>query len=316
MLEDERRRDAIRAAKLYYLDDHNQSWIAGELGVSRATVSRLLRYAREQGLVEIHIKDPLEDEVTLAEELRDRYHLAAVKIVATGQATGEEKGALVGQAAASYLETIVENGDTIGIGWGKTIHQVALALRPEPLIDVRVVQMKGAANNQEQPTYAYESIQAFATAFHTFPEYLPLPVIFDQATTKQLVESDRQIARVIELGNRAPIAVFTVGTVRDSALLFKLGYFTKEEQNFLQQHAVGDVFSRFIDRDGQIVSPTINDRTIGIQLDQLRQKKHSVLVATGLAKVPAVAAALTGGYANALVIDQDAAMELIRMGAR
>ena len=37
MLEDERRRDAIRAAKLYYLDDHNQSWIAGELGVSRAT---------------------------------------------------------------------------------------------------------------------------------------------------------------------------------------------------------------------------------------------------------------------------------------
>ncbi len=49
----------------------------------------------------------------------------------------------------------------------------------------------------------------------------------------------------MKLGEQSNIAVFTVGTVRDSALLFKLGYFTKQEQLTLQHEAVGDVFSRF-----------------------------------------------------------------------
>lgn len=63
-----------------------------------------------------------------------------------------------------------------------------------------------------------------------------------------------------------------MGTVRDSALLFKLGYFTKQEQLTLQHEAVGDVFSRFIDSKGQIVNEDINQRTIGIALPELRKK--------------------------------------------
>ena len=79
----------------------------------------------------------------------------------------------------------------------------------------------------------------------------------------------------------------------------------------MQDHAVGDVFSRFIDEDGKIVCDEINQRTIGIQLSDLTTKDHSILVVTGEAKVAAIDAALRGKYANTLIIDQHTAQQLI-----
>ena len=48
----------VRAARLYYLDGLSQSDVATALGVSRASVSRILSAARDQGIVEIRIHDP------------------------------------------------------------------------------------------------------------------------------------------------------------------------------------------------------------------------------------------------------------------
>ena len=70
-------------------------------------------------------------------------------------------------------------------------------------------------------------------------------------------------------------------------------------------------FSRFIDSKGQIVNEDINQRTIGIALPELRKKKHSILVAANVAKVPAVHGVLTASYANTLVIDQESANSLV-----
>lgn len=76
---------------------------------------------------------------------------------------------------------------------------------------------------------------------------------------------------------------------------------------------MGDIFSRYIDENGEVVDPQLNQRTIGIDLDNLRQKEHSILVAAGDAKVPAVQAALRGGYPNCLIIDQHAAAQLLKV---
>ena len=93
-----------------------------------------------------------------------------------------------------------------------------------------------------------ETVNIFANAFlipfHSICRY-QLSLITQK--TRELVANDTHIKHIMKLGEQSNIAVFTVGTVRDSALLFKLGYFTKQEQLTLQHEAVGDVFSRFID---------------------------------------------------------------------
>lgn len=306
--------NALKVARLYYQNDWSQSDIATELQISRATVSRLLQYARDAGVVRIQIMDPQLPITTLTAALRARYQLKDLVIVPTTPGAGNTLLTQVGAGAANYIESIVKNDDIIGIGWGKTIHQVANQLDPKDVGGVTVVQMKGSVANSHSNNYAFESVNTFANAFRTQPQYLPLPVIFDHQQTKELVEQDTHIRHIIELGRKANIAVFTVGTVRDSALLFKLGYFTAKEQSALQRQAVGDVFSRFIDVNGQIVDADINQRTIGIALDELPAKEHSILVAANSAKVPAIHGALTAHYANTLIVDQATAADLVDYG--
>lgn len=256
----------------------------------------------------IKIHNPLAPLHQLQGDLMAKYPNLKQAIIVPGKSNPLEE---VGIAGAHYIEKIGKNDDIIGLGWGKTVYQVALHITPKDVSGIKVVQMKGSMANTETRNYAFETVNTFASAFNTLPQYLPVPVIFDHAKTKELVANDTHIKYILKLGQQANIAVFTVGTVRDSALLFRLGYFTEREQKILQREAVGDIFSRFIDARGQIVNQDINERTIGIRLAALKKKKHSILVAANVAKVPAIHGALVAGYANTLVIDQESANDLL-----
>ncbi len=87
------------------------------------------------------------------------------------------------------------------------------------------------------------------------PRYLPLPVVFDNADVKRMVEKDRHIERIIEMGKQANIALFTVGTVRDEALLFRLGYFNEEEKALLKNRLSGISVHAFLMRKGTFAAP-------------------------------------------------------------
>ncbi|WP_373816761.1 sugar-binding domain-containing protein, partial [Jeotgalibaca porci] len=140
---------------------------------------------------------------------------------------------------------------------------------------------------------------------------LPLPTIFDEVETKEIVESDRFMSRILKLGREADIAVFSAGTVRKNALLFQLDYLTDSEKESLRKHATGDIVSRFIDSEGKIVDEELNNRTVGIQLEELKDIKHSILIASGTSKVSGVHATLTGGYCNHVIIDTLLAQNLL-----
>lgn len=60
-----------------------------------------------------------------------------------------------------------------------------------------------------------------------------------------MVEADRHIKNIIELGKKANIAIFTVGTVRDEALLFRLGYFSDQEKARLKKKQWAILFAIF-----------------------------------------------------------------------
>lgn len=310
-MENDKRRLSIEAARMYYISDYSQQEIANRLGVSRPTVSRLLQHAKEQGYVRISIVDPLEDLHTLAERVKVKYEIDAVLVCHSPQNEYQEIQEHISRKAADYLYETVKDADIIGVTWGTTMHKVALHLRHKQLRGVEVVQLKGGVSHSRANTYAAETVHLFAEAYDTIARYLPLPVIFDSIALKQMVEEDRHIQRIIQLGKQANIAIYTVGTVQEDALLFKLGYFSDEEQRLLQRQGAGDICSRFFDAAGNIVSENINHRTVGIDLPDLRRKEKSILVAGGQRKLAAIRAALIGKYPNILVTDQFTAQALL-----
>ena len=309
----EKQRLIIDAARLYYDSDFSQQEIANTLGISRPTVSRLLQQAKELGYVRIEIIDPLENNHDLAKELKKKYNLQSVEVCYSPIDDYSEVTQIITKKAADVLGDYVDDGDIVGVTWGTTMYHIAKKLEKKSVKGVEVIQLNGGISYSKTNTYASETVNMFAEAFNTIPRYLPLPVIFDNPQVKQMVESDRHIERLIELGKQSNIGIFTVGTVKKDALLFRVGYFNEEEEQNIQTYAVGDICSRFFDNKGQIYSNLLNSRTIGIELDELRNKEKSILVAGGEKKTDAIHGALVGKYANILITDQFTAKRLIEI---
>lgn len=314
-VESDKLKKIIEAAKLYYLLDYSQHDIANRLGVSRPTVSRLLQQAKEEGIVEIKIMDPCEDRKVLAQDLEEAFGLKKAIVASVPLFEDNVIKEYLGQATAEYLHEIVKEGDIIGTIWGTTIYQVATHLEHKMLKDVKIVQLKGGVSHSEAKTYASETLHLFEKAYDATSYQLPLPAIVDHVVVKQAIEADRHIRKLLDMGKQANIALYTVGTPKTDSLLFQLGYFSEEDARLISEHAVGDIASRFFDKDGHICNEPLNARTIGIELNELKNKEQSILIAGGTKKVEGILGALQAKYANVLITDQYTAKLLLRQGA-
>jgi len=102
-----------------------QEEIARRVGVTRPQVSRLLKQARAEGVVDIRIVDRLSATSPAAETLRQRFGLKAVHLAPT--LTGEEglTRRSVGRLAAQVLRDAVRDGMVVGIGDGAAVSAAA-----------------------------------------------------------------------------------------------------------------------------------------------------------------------------------------------
>ncbi|MBT0133926.1 sugar-binding transcriptional regulator [Listeria seeligeri] len=301
---------SVEVARLYYQADFSQQEIAARLGVSRPTVSRLLQNAKTKGYVKIEVQDPFANLTELATALKEKYQLKNVTVAFSQTSDYTEITKQISQSAAEYLTEIIQDGDILGVSWGTTMYKIAQKLTPSKT-EIKVVQLKGGVSHSDVNTYAAETLALFGTSFDTSPVSLPLPVVLDNPVAKQMVEADRHIKNIIDLGKKANVAIFTVGTVRDEALLFRLGYFSDVEKNRLKEKAVGDICSRFFTINGEVADQEMDKRTIGINLQDLKQKETTILVAGGERKLKAIHGALRGGYANHFITDQFTAESLL-----
>jgi len=309
-MDKEKRVKVIEAARMYYVYDYNQSVIAEKLGVSRPTVSRLLELAKREGIVEIKVIDPEEDSIHLTKELEKKYGLEKVLLAHTPEDEDQIKHYL-GRVAAHYLNEIVKDDDIIGVTWGTTLYQVARELQAKEVSNVKVVQLKGGVSHSKTNTYADEILHLIGQAFHTVPHHLPLPAIVDHVVVKQAMEADRYIKNILDLGRRANIAMYTIGPIKSESILFQLGYFSDEDLQLIYSKAVGDISSRFFDESGVICHEDLNSRTLGIDLEELKSKEYSILVAGGKNKWRSIRGALIGQYANVLITDIHTAKQLM-----
>ena len=94
-----------------------------------------------------------------------------------------------------------------------------------------------------------------------------MPAILGHAATRVALEQDPTIAGVLALGRRAPVICFGMGAVVPDSVLVQSGFVTEAEQAALRaKGAVGDILSRYIDAEGNIVDPELDARTIGLDL--------------------------------------------------
>ncbi len=148
---------SLAVANLYYKANMSQEEIAKKLAISRPTVSRLLQYAKEIGIVRIEIVDPYASAQALETLIQQKYDLPEVHVVYTDVSDYQQTIVQLGQYAADYLTSIVKDNDLIGVSWGKTLNQVALALKEQTAQNVNIIELKGSVTYTPTPVYCRRS---------------------------------------------------------------------------------------------------------------------------------------------------------------
>ncbi|NAZ85324.1 sugar-binding transcriptional regulator [Kineococcus indalonis] len=294
------------AATLYYLQDATQAQIAERLGTSRATVSRLLREARERGLVRIEVLPlPADDPGDLASRLAAGLGLQRV-LLATATSPGHVAEAVSPVLATALAEAGLHRGDVLLVSSGRTVYELSRRELP-PLPGVVVVPMVGGQDEPEPWYQTNEIARRVAAGVGGTPRFLHAPAFPERGLRDSLV-ADPSFQRFVHLWERARCAVMGIGAPplqRDSIP----GFVPTGEAPL--RGAAGDVVSRFYDASGREVAYEGADRLVAVPLDVLRAVPTRIAVAHGAVKVPSIVAGARGGCFNQLVVDTTTAAQVL-----
>ncbi|MFL9924897.1 sugar-binding transcriptional regulator [Herbaspirillum lusitanum] len=305
---------AVRVARLYYFQNMTTAAIAEEIGTSRATVSRLLSYAMDHGLVEIRVHDPQELSGNLEAAIKAHYGVRSIQVVPVPAAASEKEAMeRVAAHAAAYVNSLVVPKTVIGLAWGNTLAAIADNLLPKHVHDVDVVQLNGSGTGEHIVNTFGESLVArFAQNYGARAHSFPVPAFFDYADTRTALWREKSIKSLRALQDRASILLFSIGAAETGSHVHTGGYLDKQDvQGIRKDGVVGDIATVFFRKDGSWHDVALNARSSGPDLDLFQRAAHSICVVSGKGKIPGLQAALVGGFINELVIDEPSARLLV-----
>ncbi len=291
----------IQVAQMYYNENRSQQEIAAQLGVSRSLIALFLKRAREQNIVRIEIADPQDLREDLAARIKYKTGLHSVTII-PGTSNPELNRRTLGGALARHLEHTLRDGQVLGYSWGRTLLEAANLLAPSRPRRIEVVPLLGESSFTSSYTQMNQTVQQIAHSFGGQPYFLLAPLVVGTPELRDALLNDEVARPVVERWNQLDVACVGIGTLPPApGQVIYLG-----EENvrcFLEEDGVGDICARYFTRSGKVLDCPLNQRMIGISLEQLRQARAVVAIAGGAEKSRALTGALRAGLAPDLIID-------------
>ena len=308
---------AVKVARMYYYQNMQTKEIADEINTSRSTVSRLLSFAKNEGLVNIHVIDPSDEPQLLEKKILEEYNLEKVQVVSVPEIAGEAEWLnRTAHFAAKRLNNLFDSDMILGLAWGTTMSAISSLLLPKSTHNSQIVQLNGAGNTQSMGIeYASQIIMRFADNFNARAHLFPVPTFFDFPETKRALWKERSIKRILDLQNKADLLIYSIGAVNAGvpSHVYSGGYLDKSDYAQLERlNIAGDIATYFFKHDGSFSNIPLNLRASGPNLDLFRQK-YGICVVSGLAKVRGLRAALKGNFMNELIVDEPTARSLVNL---
>ena len=293
-------------ATLYYKNNLSQNEIAKKMNVSRPWISKLLKKAQDAGMVKITIQSPLEGHPDLERQIEEAYGLSHVKVI--DDSSQEDYLSL---SAASYLMAILQDKDTIGLGWGSSVARFVEACFPMEAKEIKTVALAGSFGTPASALPNYQAIQ-LAQKLSATPVLLHAPAFcVSKENYDALMEND-SIRESLYLAEHADILITGIGS-SNTSFLTHTNLLTDEAIEELKSlHVIGDILLQHFNADLEPVSSSLTQHMIKANIYEARKHARCIMaLAQGVEKAESIHAVLSSGLVDVFFTDTKTANVLI-----
>lgn len=296
----------VRIAWLYYRERLTQREIADRFRMSRATVARILQRARSEGVVEFRFAQEAERMMLLERHLCDRYGLDEAILVRSVPTETALRSALA-QATATYLARSLRDSMVVGLGTSRTLHEMANVFAPPSAMPHCVlVEMIGGIAAEDPRFDTYNVSWKLAEKCGGTVRHLFTPAVVDTPAVKQVLLSDGRVAETLQLAAQCDVAIVAIGAAAPSCPLVQMGNCDAQVIADLQDRgAIGEIIGRFYDIEGKPLRYELDDRLIGLDLEQIGALPFVIAVGGGKVRELAMLGALRQRFVKVLLTDFD-----------
>ncbi len=300
-----------RVVCAYYEDGLTQLEIGNKNGNSRIKVSRMLRKALKDKIVQIKINAPTEKYHSIETRIEAKYGLTEVIIAESRSNRTNEVITAIGNATAKYLNGRLQGNETISLTWGTSLRSIVNAINPSNFPNLQIVQMLGGIGEPDSEFHGADITRRMAEKFSTKPRLIHAPgIVKSKEFCKELI-NDIQVKNTLQLAAHADIAIVGIGLF-GSSIFQKRKILSEEDKNLLiSKNVVGDISLRFFNALGQFVPTEIDDRVVGLTVQQIKKMPKIIGVAGGKDKISVIKSALKGNLIDVLITDSFTAKKLI-----
>jgi len=299
-----------RVAWMYYVEELTQSQIATHLNIGRITVQRLLAEAKNRNEISINVNTSDTAIIELERNLERVFELDRC-IIAPLSAKTADASVAIAAALGQYISEILNDGMSVGVGWGKTLCGSIAFTTGRTLKDFQVISLLGGISQARRFNPA-EFAWQLAESFQGEGFLIPAPAIVDSVTTRTALVEKCGLNSIFTMARKVDVALLSVGGAEPSSTAYRVGYLSDDErQSITSSGAVGDLLFHFFDINGAIVEHEINDRIVSVDIESLKNIPTKVLASGGADKLNSVYGALALISPQVLVTDEFTARDLI-----
>lgn len=314
-------RDDIAAARqmhqalvMHFVEGQTQAEIANVLGISHATVNRLIKRGRALGLVEIKIKSPIEHLVGIEEQLCAIGGISRALVAPTVSDNPQTTLQSVGTVAANLVLDAIKDGNRLCVTGGKGLSALIAGIKPTRRYDIEVVPATGLVQGKH-----YTDVNHIATTLadklggRAYQMHAPL--FADSEAERSMVMSMRSVGDVLRRAREADLAIVGIGSIlsEDSSYYDLLPSSSGDRRDIERSGAAGELLAHLIDSDGRLADYAPNRSLVALTLEELAGIPHAIGVASGPNKAAPILAAMRGNHLDTLVTDEATALSVIAL---
>ncbi len=299
----------------YYQDGATQEEISKKYTISRAKVGRLLKQARDEGIVEITVKYHPVFSAKIEQRLIERFGVRRA-LIALDQPNDEAQRQQVAGLVSNYLTSTLKNGMVVTVGQGRNVSAVAHHVGVIPPRDCKFVCSIGGIHPRGGMFNADHICRQLAKKYGGSAETLYAPAYAENPEQKRVFMQNSTVKQTLDLARKADIALVGIGDMSENSYMVDLGWFTPEEvvQSRLNQGVVGDFAGHdFFDVHGRIANTVMNDRVIGLGIDEFRPIAEVIAIAAENSKPLALLGALRTGAIDVIATSVSNALTVLNL---